>query len=71
MALCGVPQGSVLGPLLFTIFTHILGRLLQSLDVEFHFFAGYAQLHLDIVFSRDAATYVINAVESGLLRIGA
>ena len=44
----GVPQGSVLGPVLFTVYTGTLAFLLEAHGVSYHFFVDDTQLYIRV-----------------------
>ena len=52
---CGVPQGSVLGPLLYTVYTKSIGEICQRHNVLYHCYADDIQLYYAVEGSEDLA----------------
>ena len=66
----GVPQRSVIGPLLFTAFITPLGDLIRKYGLEYHQYADDAQIYVSFSPGGDEQPNALNCVHICLEEMG-
>ena len=66
----GVPQGSVLGPILFTLYTTPLGAIARKYQLNFHLYADDTQLYMAFKSNNaESLPLIINNIQNCVIEI--
>ena len=63
---CGVPQGSVGGPTLFSMYLIGLGHILRQHKINYHIYADDIQLYVSFKPNQADALHALSQLENGM-----